>query len=372
MVYFDNAATTFPKPACVLEEVNRCIKKYCGNPGRSSHVLSIKASEEIYSARENVANLFNAELPEGVVFTYNATYSLNLALKVYAKENCHILTTDIEHNATIRPLESLKSKKQITYTCVPIESFNTTKIAPFLTENTLGIVANISSNVCGYKISLKDLSDVASKYNLFLIVDASQAAGHIEINLKDTPCDVICAPGHKSLFGIQGCGFAIFSENSRKDSFIEGGSGSDSENSVMPLLLPEGYEAGTLGTPSIVSLGKGINYINSIGIDNIQKKLSTLVDSAYDVLSSFSKIEIYPKSSSLLSFNYGNIPSGVISSELDKLGICTRAGLHCAPLAHRKLGTIENGCIRISFSYLNQPNEIDKLFTALKTINNKY
>ena len=147
MVYFDNAATTFPKPTCVLKEVNRCLNKYCGNPGRSSHILSVKSSEKIYSVRESIAALFNSESPEGVVFTYNANYALNLALKTLAKENCHILTTDIEHNATIRPLESLKKARQITYTCVPIESLNLAKIAPFLKENTRGIVANISSNV---------------------------------------------------------------------------------------------------------------------------------------------------------------------------------------------------------------------------------
>ena len=372
MIYFDNAATTFPKPTSVIKEVNRCLKKYCGNPGRSTHTISLKASEAVYTARELVSNFFHTTSPERVVFTYNATYALNLAIKSYITHDCHVLTSEYEHNAVIRPLEKLKATYNIEYSTVPSESFNLQGIIPYLKSNTIGIIASIASNVAGFTVSLDELSKIAKAYNLFLIIDASQAAGHVDINLTKTPCDVLCAPAHKAMLGIQGCGFAIFADGNRKDSFIEGGSGSDSINKFMPSLLPEGYEAGTLATPSIVSLGCGIRFINDIGLENMQFKLNSLVAEAYNILSSFSEIEIYPIGNSLLSFNYDDIPSDVISYELDRMGICTRAGLHCAPLAHEKLGTLSKGTVRLSFSHFNKKCELVKLYKALKFIKKAY
>lgn len=372
MIYFDNAATTFPKPYSVIKEVNRCIRKYCGNPGRSSHRLSIKASEEIYCTRETVTEFFHAKNPESVVFTYNATYALNLALKAYMSSDCHVLTSDFEHNAVIRPLEKYKTTHNIQYSTIPFESFNMQKIIKYIRPNTRGIVVSLCSNVAGFQTSLEALSEIAKEYKLFLIVDASQAAGHLDINLKQTPCDVLCAPAHKALFGIQGCGFAIFADKYRKESFIEGGSGSDSKNKLMPYLLPEGYEAGTLATPSIISLCQGIKFINTVGLQSIQYNEKILVDRAYVILSSFNDIKTYPIGNSLISFNFGKIPSDVVSYELDKMGICARAGLHCAPLAHERLGTIDNGSVRLSFSYFNKKSELDKLYKALKYLKKVY
>ena len=170
MVYFDNAATTFPKPNCVIKEVNRCLRKYCGNPGRSTHTLSMKASEEIYSSRELVSNFFHRNTPECVVFTYNATYAINLALKTYITNDCHVLTSDYEHNAVIRPLEKLKKTHNIEYTAVPSEAFNLQGIIPYLKSNTKGIIASLASNVAGFRISLDELSKIAKAHNLFLII----------------------------------------------------------------------------------------------------------------------------------------------------------------------------------------------------------
>ncbi len=368
MIYLDNAATTYPKPRKVISEVNRCLKKYCGNPGRSSHDLSYKAAEKIYSVREKIAEHLNIESPESVVFTYNATYALNLAIKSFVEENCHVLTTDFEHNSVIRPLEKLAKKNNIEYSSFSSNGDIEANIINQLRPNTKGLVCSLASNVIGIKIDLEVLSRVAKKHGLFLIIDASQAIGHYKIDLKNNPCDVLCAPGHKALFGIQGSGFAVFKNKYRGESFVEGGSGSDSEKLEMPINLPEGYEAGTLATPSIVSVGAGIDYINEIGIDEITKKLEWLCEYAKDGLSSFREIEIYKCGSGLLSFNYKNIDSSKIAMLLNDEEICVRGGLHCSPTAHRIIGTLHRGAVRVSFSHLNDRSDFDRLYRSMKRI----
>ena len=368
MIYLDNAATSFPKPKCVIRDLNFCLKKYCGNPGRSSHKLSLMASEAIYSVREAVAEHLGISAPENVVFTYNATYALNLAIKTYVTGKCHILTSDFEHNSVIRPLEALKSKLGIEYSSFSTDADTEKSIRECIRNDTRGIVTSIASNVTGDTIPLKILSKIAAEYNLFLIIDASQAIGHTRIDLSATPCDVLCAPAHKALFGIQGCGFAVFKNSSHRDSFIEGGSGSDSKSPLMPELLPERYEAGTLSTPAIVSLGSGLKYISDIGIENIENRLLNLTDALFERLESVERIKIYKSGFGILSFNVSNMPSSFVSSELDKYGICTRGGLHCAPSIHRKLGTLEQGAVRVSLSYFNTKSELDKFYRAMKCI----
>ena len=372
MIYLDNAATSFPKPKEVLKKIDFCLKKCGGNPGRSSHRLSLLASEEVYSTREKVANHFGSSSPECVVFTYNATYALNLAIKTLVKENCHVLTSDYEHNSVIRPLEKLRETKAVSYTSFDTNGDVRQNILDNLTPKTKGIVCSLRSNVLSSSLSLKVVSEIAKDNNLFLIVDASQSAGHDIINLSETPCDVFCAPGHKGLFGIAGVGFAIFKDNIRKESFIEGGSGSESESPHMPNLLPEGYEAGTLSTPAIASLGAGIDFIDRVGIDNITKKLSDLSNKTYDALSKIAGVKVYDFNDSILSFNYKDYPSSFIASLLDNNRICARGGLHCAPLAHIKNGTVRQGSVRVSFSYFNKENDCFSLYKALKEISKVY
>ena len=368
MIYFDNAATSFPKPPSVIKEVEFCLKKYCGNPGRSSHRLSLKASEEIYSVRERVADLISVDHPEQVVFTYNATHALNLAIKSFITHKCHILTSDFEHNSVIRPLERLKKDIGIEYSSFNSDGDIEANILNAIREDTEGIVCSIASNVCGDHIPLPILSKVAQNKKLFLIIDASAAIGHYEINLENTPCDVLCAPGHKALFGIQGSGFAYFKDNLRKEGLIEGGSGSDSRNLYMPYLLPEGYEAGTLSTPAIVSLGEGIRVIEHIGLNEINEKLLSLTRAMEDRLSSINEIKLYKSGCGLISFNIRNLSSSYVSKLLDDYGICVRGGLHCAPTIHRKMGTLETGAVRISFSYFNNLRQIDRVYRVISDI----
>lgn len=364
MIYLDNAATSFPKPTCVIREVNRCLKEYCGNPGRSSHYLSLRAAEEIYNTRERIAKHLGGVEAENIVFTPNATYALNLAIKTLVPSDCHVLCTDYEHNSVIRPLGRLCRERGITYT--PFSSKE--DLIDKIQDNTTAIIASITSNVTGEETDINLLSKIAKERNLLLIIDASQAVGHRRINLIDSPCDALCAPGHKAMFGIQGSGFVYLKDNKRKESFMEGGSGYDSKNPDMPILLPEAYEAGTLATPAIISLGEGVRYVDFIGLNNIESHLNSLTDRLFDMLSSIDGIKIYGNNSGILSFNYKDTSSADFASLLNVKGICTRGGLHCAPLVHEKYGTTNQGMVRVSFSYLNTKKDVTRLFTAIKEI----
>ena len=368
MIYFDNAATTFPKPKSVINSVTGCIKEYCGNPGRGSHILSRRSAEAVYETREKIALFLNSDKPENVVFSYNATYALNLAIKTLITKNCHVLTSDIEHNSVIRPLAKLERTLGITRSEYNSDGDIEKNIIKEIRPDTECIVSTLASNVTGKQIPIEILSSIAKKYGIKLIVDASQAVGYRKIDLKNNPCDVFCAPGHKALFGIQGCGFAVFKESKIKDSFIEGGSGTESLSPRMPSLLPEGYEAGTLSTPAIVSLGAGIDYINSATIYRMENKIFTLSNEIKQIVQNNKNLVLYPSSGSVIAFNHESFTSNRLSEFLDFHGVCVRAGLHCAPSAHRKLGTLDNGCVRISLSYLNSMNDVKFFYDILRNL----
>lgn len=368
MIYFDNAATTFPKPASVISAVFDCISSYCGNPGRGSHTLSRRSAEAVYSVREKTAQFLGIDSPENVVFTYNATHSLNLALKTIISANCHVLTSDIEHNSVIRPLEKLRRTLNVDYDIFDSDGDVEENIKKRINKDTRILVSTLASNVTGKRIPFEILSRISEEYGLKLIVDASQSIGHDEIDLSVTKCDVLCAPGHKALFGIQGSGFAVFKDSKIKESFIEGGSGTDSQSLLMPPLLPEGYEAGTLSTPAIVGLGAGIDYLNSASLYSINSKILNLALYFKKELAKADDLIIYPSFGGIVSFNHNRFDSNKFSAILDHYGICVRSGLHCAPSAHRKLGTIENGCVRVSFSCFNEFREIENFLDLLKKI----
>lgn len=368
MIYFDNAATSYPKPDSVIREVQKCIKKYCGNPGRSQHRLSAYSAEMVYRCREAIARLLHVDNPECVVFTLNATYAINMALKTEIRDKCTVLTSDVEHNATIRPLEALKNQLGITVKAFSTSSDIEKSIEALMTSDTKYIVTTLRSNVTGRDINLEKLKRISNKHGLTLILDASQYAGHKDINMSGAASYVVCAPFHKGLFGIQGGGFACFSSDRRKASFIEGGTGFLSKSTEMPPELPEGYEAGTLPTPAIVSCLFGIEYINNIGIDKIEQRLSWLSDALAERLENINKIKIFGRDNGIVSFDFEGIVSEKLSEYLARHGVFTRAGLHCAPSAHRILGTDINGLCRMSLSHLNTKRELDVVYSILKEI----
>ena len=370
MIYLDNAATTFPKPKSVIKTATECISKYCGNSGRGSHKLSIKTSEKIYEVRERIAGLVGINTPENVVFTQNATHALNIAIKTTVEPNSHVLISDLEHNSVLRPLHALKCRIGIEYSIFSTNGNVKENIEKCIKENTSCIISTLASNVIGRQIPFSTLSEISLERGIPIIIDASQLIGHKALSLENIgPC-ILCAPSHKALFGIQGSGFLIFNDGKKHETLFEGGSGNDSLNPDMPDLLPERFEAGTLSAPSIISLGAGIKFVEETGFLDIEEKLCALTDKCASAIDAIKNTVLYEYGNGVISFNIIGVPGEVVASELDKYGICVRSGLHCAPLAHKSIGTVGIGTVRVSLSYLNKIHEIDTFYKALKCISN--
>ena len=376
MIYLDNAATTFPKPEAVYNAMMDCMKNYCANPGRAGHKLAMKAAREIYDTRENIAKLFNIDNPMNIVFTNNATDSLNLAIKGVVNKGDHIITTSMEHNSVIRPIKALE-KVGVENTIVQCDDqgfLNIDDLEKAIKPNTKLIVTTHASNVCGTLIDIKSISEIANKHNILYLIDASQTVGVYDIDLKDIKADMLAAPGHKGLLGPQGTGILYIREGLNIGILKEGGTGSRSEDLFQPDLLPDKYESGTHNTPGIVGLNEGVKFIFKEGIDKIKEHEEELCKYMLERLEEVPNIKIYGpkdanKRASVISINIGNMDSGEITFLLDsEYDIATRSGIHCAPLAHKTLGTLEQGAVRFSIGYFNTKEEIDKSIDALKEI----
>ena len=368
MIYLDNAATSFPKPRPVIQEVKKCITHYCGNPGRSSHKLSVAAAEKIYETRELVADFIKIKKSENVIFTPNATYALNLVIKGFVKEKCHVIISDLEHNSVLRPLYKSIKKYGGDYSVFSTNDDIYSSVRSLIRNDTKVIISTLCSNVTGKIVDLNKLSALAKQFDLKLILDASQYIGHKDIDLSDTHYSALCSAGHKSLFGIQGSGFAVINDQELLDTLCEGGSGVDSFSLEMPLMLPERYEAGTLSTPAIVSLGAGIKYLNEIGINKIDNQILTLTKALEYYLKDIPSIKIYGVENGIASFNVKDYPSSYVSDILDKNGIATRSGFHCSPIVHQRLGTTTKGAVRVSMSIFNTEKDLITLWKNLREI----
>ena len=376
MIYLDNAATTFPKPEAVYDAVMDCMKNYCANPGRSGHKLAMKSAREIYDARENIAKLFNIDNPMNIVFTNNATDSLNLAIKGIVNSGDHIITTSMEHNSVIRPIKALE-KLGIENTIVQCDKdgfLDVKDLEKAIKPNTKLIVTTHASNVCGTLIDIKTVSEIAKLHNILYLVDASQTAGVYNIDLKEVYADMLAAPGHKGLLGPQGTGILYIREGLNINILKEGGTGSKSEDLFQPDLFPDKYESGTHNTPGIAGLNEGVKFILKEGINKIKEHEEELCRYMLERLNEVPNIKIYGtkdanKRASVIAVNIGNMDSGEITFLLDnEYDIATRSGIHCAPLAHKTLGTFEQGAVRFSMGYFNTKEEIDKAIEELKEI----
>lgn len=373
MIYLDNAATTFPKPQCVIEEMSKCIKKYCGNPGRSSHSLSLKSAEKIFEARELLANMFDSSC-ENVVFTYNTTYALNIAIKSLLKYSTHILISDIEHNSVLRPVAECASQRLCTY---DIFSSNGTddeiiqSIKNSVRFNTSMLICTHASNVCERCLPIEKIGAFCKANNITFIVDGAQSAGIKQISVKKMNIDALCIPGHKGLYGPQGVGAIIFNDDVIGRSVFEGGTGINSMELKMPDFLPEAYEAGTLSTPAIAGLNASLKWLNRIGIDNIRNHEEDLYRTLFDILNENNQITIYktnPYLGNTLSFNIKGLSPAYVADELNKREICVRSGFHCSPLAHKLLNTEKTGTVRIGLGVFNTKNDIYAVCDAIYDI----
>ena len=372
MIYLDNAATTFPKPRRVIREVERCISQYCGNPGRGSHALSLAAATAIYSCREALSDYFGLHAPERVVFTQNTTHALNFAIKGSLRPGDHVLISELEHNAVRRPICRLQQEGVIGYDIFPVVGKSNAEvlsgIQARIRSNTRAIVCTHASNICSISLPLKEIGAFCHKQKLLFIVDAAQSAGLLPIDMTAMHIDALAVPGHKSLYGIQGCGALLLSDRLLPCPLLEGGSGVDSEAASMPADPPERYEAGTLPTPAIVGLLEGVRSLQN-GVDReIASHEQQLFCDLRDHLCSLPHITVYAPEhvGSVLLFNKKDIPAAEVGHQLFAKGICVRTGYHCAPLAHNALGTPPGGALRIGLGRYNTTKELDVVWQALK------
>lgn len=376
MIYLDNAATTYPKPEKVYESIIDCMKNYCANPGRAGHKLAMKAAREIYDARENIARLLGISDPMSIVFTHNATDSLNLAIKGVLESKDHVITTSMEHNSVIRPIKALEEKgvENTVVKCNEEGVLDCRDIEKAIKPNTKLIVTTHASNVSGTLIDIKSVGEIAKKHGILYLVDASQTAGVYDIQVDENNIDMLATPGHKCLLGPQGTGILYIRDGLKLSILKEGGTGSKSEELYQPDLTPDKYESGTHNTPGIVGLNEGVKFIFEEGIENIRKHEEELCQYMLDRLNEVPDIKIYgPKDSkkraAVISINIGNMDSGEVTFLLDsEYEIATRSGIHCSPLAHTTLGTLKQGAVRFSLGYFNTKEDIDKAIEALKEI----
>ncbi len=375
--YLDNAATSYPKPKSVVKALNDCLVKAGGNPGRGAHMLSQEAQKRIFNCREDICTLFGTDSPENVVFTYNATYALNMAIKGMVNEGEHIVYSNAEHNSVLRPVYKLCSQnhKNITSDVFNALCDDETLLWNFekaITPKTSVAVVTVASNVCGKVLPVKEISQICKNHGVKLILDASQGAGCVPINQTELSADAICCAGHKSLYGIQGVGFCLFKDNANLDTLVEGGSGVASLSPQMADFLPERLEAGTCATPAICALCAGIKHVKEIGIDYVYQHGLYLSDYLVSRLCDISGVEVYGvcnNRTACVSFNKGVVGSERMSEILSKQGICVRGGLHCAPLCHKAFGTDSGGAVRVSMSVNTTLKELDRLLMCVSNVN---
>lgn len=423
MIYLDNGATSFPKPAGMLLAMEKCMLEYCGNPGRSGHNMSRRTGEEVYKARNTLAKLFHIKQPERLVFTRNATEALNMGIRGVLQEGDHVVTTSMEHNSVLRPLEALSGNKTydedfqtpargITYTVVeadPDGTIRASQIKKAIRPDTKMVICTHASNVTGSIMPIEEIGQVVEEENnrrirsaamrpanagvgladpsgsehtpdqkkVLFLVDGAQTAGAIPIDVEAMKIDMLAVPGHKSLLGPLGTG-ALYVGPSVQDiePFLYGGTGTASKELIQPREFPEGYESGTVNAPGIIGLGYSAGMISEVGVEEIQRQEQKLLYSMQDALSDVRKVRTYgpdvSKKTGIITFNIEDISSETVAGILnEQYGIAVRAGYHCAGLAHKTIGTWDTGAVRASLGPYNTSTDVEKAVAAVREIAQK-
>ena len=375
MIYFDNAATTLQKPPEVIDAVVHAMTT-SGNASRGTHTGSLAASRTVYETRKKIADFFHCSRADHVIFTSNSTEALNIAICGTLGKGDHIISTDLEHNSVLRPLYHLEEQgASLTFLsankkgCIDYDDFKRS-----IKPNTKAIVCTHASNLTGNVLDIERIGHIAKAHNLLFIVDASQSAGCIEINMETMNIDILCFTGHKGLLGPQGTGGLCIHESVEIRPFKRGGSGIHSYEKGQPQAYPSRLEAGTLNSHGIAGLYAAINYINTITIPVIAKKEQELLWHFYKGICNIPEIHIYgdfdtKERAAILSLNIEGYDSGTVSDVLSQeYDIATRPGAHCAPRMHQALGTTETGAVRFSFSSFNTMEEVETAIRALKEL----
>ena len=377
MIYFDNSSTTFPKPETVKEAVMTAFSEYGGNPGRSANTMSKNTALKIQETRENIADFFGAKNPLDVVFTSNCTHATNIAIKGLLKNGDHVIISDVEHNAILRPIHTLAQRGLITYSIAKtfpdakatMESFDN-----LICPATRLIACSHASNILGAINPLKEIGALCKKNGIFFLVDAAQTAGILDIDVSALCIDFLCTAGHKSLYGPTGTGLLVTPKSDILDTMIEGGTGTLSEVYEQPRVMPEYLESGTPNTLGILGLNAGVSFIKKETCAHIYKHEMNIALEIFRELSKNKYITLYESDFSfgthvpIVLFNIEGIKAVDVMSKLSDMGFAIRSGLHCSPLSHEKIGTIGIGANRISVGAFNTLHEAEQLCAAIKRI----
>ena len=377
-IYLDNASTSFPKAPNVASAMADYITNRGININRGSYALAYDVEDIIYTTRQRLNTLFNGHDPSHVIFTQNVTMSLNMVIKGLLKSGDHVLVSSMEHNAVMRPLTQLLDKG-ITFDTIPCDStgfIQMDSIEPLIRPNTVALIINHASNVCGTIQPLESIGSICKTHNLQFIVDAAQTAGVIPIDVKACHIDALCFTGHKGLLGPQGIGGIILTKEMAQTltPLIAGGTGSFSHLETLPTHMPDAFESGTLNLPGIIGLNEGLAYIESQGMENIHNHELVLTQSFLEGLQSIDVVNIVGKQNiqdrtAVVSITIDGMDPASIAYELESTYyIMTRVGLHCAPRAHQTLGTYPEGTVRFSFGYANTLKDVESALSALNTI----
>ncbi len=365
-IYFDHAATSYPKSTSVSRAVTKSMALYGGNPGRSSHALALASGDMLFDAREKISDFLSYDRPDHVVLTSGATMALNLAIHQYIKPFGHVLLSNLEHNAVFRPIHLLCEKYNATYSTFSYLDASL-DLEKKLQDNTCLVVCTHASNLSGRLLPISTLGAICKSRNIPFIIDASQSIGHLPFSFEETHASILCAPFHKALGGVMGGGFALFREDDATP-FIAGGSGSNSLSPYMPKELPDCLEA---GTPPTVAIASVLASLEELSLEKLVRRKNAMLlktDYAIQKLNNRSDVMLYdahPNPCGIIAFNLASVPSSEVGNKLDRHGICVRSGFHCTPLAHQTLNTGEFGAVRISFGEENTLSEIDYMMKVL-------
>ena len=377
MVYLDNAATSWPKPEAVYQTMDAFLREKGANPGRSGHDMAVAAEKVMEETRVLLARLLNAADERDIIFTLNCTDSLNLALKGLLKPGDHVITSSIGHNSLTRPLRKLEHQGVAVSRLPPCseEGFvSPRQIEQAIGQSTRLIAVTHASNVSGVIQPIAQFGEVARRHDLVFLLDAAQSVGALPIDVQAANVDLLAFPGHKALLGPTGTGGLYMSQRLELEPLKEGGTGTASESEEQPSGRPHMYESGTPNTVCIAGLGAGVRYLMSRTLADIQQHKKTLLDRLLDGLAAIPRVTVYgprdrTRRLSVVPFNIEGWSPHEAGAVLDQaFDIKVRTGLHCAPAAHKVLGTYPHGSVRVSVGCLNTPDEIDFLLESLAKI----
>ena len=372
MLYFDHAATSFPKPKGMTDVMAACMSCYCGNPGRSGHAMSMKMGEKIYETRKSAAKLLGIRDPSRIIFTKNTTESLNLALWGILQEGDHVVTTAMEHNSVLRPLKALEASG-VSHTIVPANSFGEVSLMDVIDAvkpETRLIVMSGASNVTGTLLPVEEVCRWANAKGIPTLIDGAQWVGSLPLKVENLGMTMLAFPGHKGLLGPQGTGGLYVSSSQPLQPLLFGGTGTASKERRQPLDFPEGYEAGTVNGPGLVGLGYSTRVVQRIGLETIAFHERELCRCLEEYLRNMDFVTVYgpppEKKVGITLFNLRGISSEEVTERLSReYGIAVRGGYHCTPLAHRAVGTFDGGAVRLSVGPFNTRKEIRAVAEAI-------